>query len=172
MKRQQTRELLRLLLREEIPHVVVGGVAAIAWGASELTRDLDVVIPYRAEEIAALLATLAPYHPKHATRPDLGVIRDAPERLSTFRMLLIETDLGRLDVLPGCEPIGDFDRIRRDASVILLDDGEHQVIALDDLIAVKEHVARPKDVLVAAQLRAIRARMRHGGSSSNDGDEG
>ena len=93
MRGQQTRALLRLLLDNGIDHVVVGGVAAIAWGASELTRDLDIVIPYRAEDIAELLAALAPHHPKHATRPDLGVIRDAPDRLATFRMLLIETDL-------------------------------------------------------------------------------
>lgn len=38
---------------------------------------------------------------------------------------------------------------------------EHDVIALDDPIAVKEHVARPKDLVVAAQLCAVRARMRH-----------
>jgi hypothetical protein len=37
---------------------------------------------------------------------------------------------------------------------------EHDVIDLDDLIAVKEHVARPKDLIVAAQLRGIRALAR------------
>jgi predicted nucleotidyltransferase len=165
---QQTRALLRLLLENGIDHVVVGGVAAIAWGASELTRDLDIVIPYGAEDIATLLAALAPHHPKHATRPDLGVIRDTADRLATFRMLLIETDLGRLDVLPGCEPVGDFARLRGRAASIRLDDGEHYIIALDDLIAVKEHVARPKDMIVALQLKAIRARMRHSEASSND----
>ena len=75
MSGQQTQRLLRLLLEAEIEHVVVGGVAAIAWGASELTRDLDIAIPYRADRIASLLAALAPYRPKHTTRPDLGVIR-------------------------------------------------------------------------------------------------
>jgi hypothetical protein len=49
-----------------------------------------------------------------------------------------------------------------------LDDGEHLIIALDDLIAVKDHVGRPKDVLVAAQLRAVRARMRHAPPEHDD----
>jgi hypothetical protein len=43
---------------------------------------------------------------------------------------------------------------------MLLQDGHHFVISLDDLIAVKEHVGRPKDLMVAAQLKAIRARLR------------
>jgi len=158
---QKTQQLLRLLLDAQIEHVVVGGVAAIAWGASELTRDLDIVIPFSPENIAALLEALAPHRPKHATRPDLGVIADSPERLAGFRMLLIDTDLGRLDVLPGCEPVGDYARLASSAKSIALEEGLHRIIALDDLIAVKEHIGRPKDLLVAAQLRAIRARMRH-----------
>lgn len=168
MSGQRTQVLLRLLLDAEIEHVVVGGVAAIAWGASELTRDLDIVIPYSAERIAALLTALAPHRPKHATRPDLGVIRDSPDRLATFRMLLIDTDLGRLDVLPRCEPVGDYTRLCSRAASMQLDDGEHLIIALDDLIAVKDHVGRPKDVLVAAQLRAVRARMRHAPPEHDD----
>ena len=161
MTEQRTDQLLRWLNDSAIEHVIVGGVAAIAWGASELTRDLDIVVPYDAEHLARLLAALMPFHPKHATRPDLGVIADSPEHLSTFRMLLITTDLGRLDVLPQCQPVGDHARLRAAASTMTFDDGEHAVIGLDDLIAVKEHVARPKDVIVASQLRAIRARLRH-----------
>lgn len=161
MSGQKTQQLLRLLRDAQIEHVVVGGVAAIAWGASEFTRDLDIVIPYAAADIGVLLEALAPHRPKHATRPDLGVIANSPEELAGFRMLLIDTDLGRLDVLPGCEPIGDYARLASHAKSVSLDDGRHQIIALDDLIAVKEHVGRPKDLLVAAQLRAIRARMRH-----------
>jgi len=34
-----------------------------------------------------------------------------------------------------------------------------RVISIDDLIAVKAHVARPKDKLVEAELRAIRDRL-------------
>lgn len=160
MRAQQTQVLLRLLRDAGIEHIVVGGVAAIAWGALELTRDLDIVIPYSAEGIARLLAALAPYRPKHATRPDLGVIGNSPEELAKFRMLLIETDLGRLDVLPRCEPVGDYARLKEHAASMDLDDGEHLVIDLDDLIAIKEHVARPKDLLVATQLKAVRARTR------------
>lgn len=107
LTRQRTDDLLRLLVAASIEHVVVGGVAAIAWGSSELTRDLDVVIRFDVEGIAALMNALAPHRPKHATRPDLGVITDSPTRLSKFRMLLVTTDLGRVDFLPAVDPVGD-----------------------------------------------------------------
>ena len=87
-------------------------------------------------------------------------------------MGVLAADLGRLDVLPGSEPVGDYARLRSRAASMQLDDGEHPIIALDDLIAVNEHVGRPKDVLVAAQLRAVRARMRHSSSADDDGGPG
>lgn len=161
LTRQRTDDLLRLLADAGIDHIVVGGVAAIAWGSSELTRDLDVVMRFDVEAIAALMTALSPHHPKHATRPDLGIITDSPERLSKFRMLLVTTDLGRVDFLPAVDPAGDYEALLARRVRMDLGGHEHDVIALDDLIAVKEHVARPKDLIVAAQLRAIRARMRH-----------
>ena len=42
------------------------------------------------------------------------------------------------------------------SSLFTIDDREVRVIALDDLLRVKEHVRRPKDLEVAAELRAIR----------------
>lgn len=160
VKPQRTDELLKLLVEAGIEHIVVGGVAAIAWGSPEFTRDLDVVIPFDVDRISRVLAALAPYRPKHMTRPDLGIITDPPERLAEFRMLLVSTDLGRIDFLPEVQPVGRYaDLVSR---VVRMDLGghEHDVIDLDDLIAVKEHVARPKDLIVAAQLRGIRALAR------------
>ena len=158
-RRQKTDELLAVLASSGVEHIVVGGVAAIAWGGSELTRDLDVVIPFDAERIARLMAAFAPHHPKHWTRPDLGVIQESPEYLATLRMLLLETDLGHIDVLRTVDPVGDYDRLHAMAARFEFAGRSHELIDIDDLIAVKEHVGRPKDVVTAAQLRAIRSRL-------------
>jgi len=156
---QKTRELLRLLADADIEHVVVGGVAAIAWGGSEFTQDLDIVMPFDADRVARLMAALAPHRPRHWTRPELGVIQDPPEFLATFRMLLLLTDLGHIDVIRTCEPVGDYQRLHARASTMEIEGRSHELIDIDDLIAVKEHVGRPKDVVTAAQLRAIRSRL-------------
>lgn len=156
---QKTDELLALLVRAGIEHVVIGGVAAIAWGGAELTRDLDIVMPFDLEHVTRLMNAFAPYHPRHWTRPDLGVIDPRPEYLATFRMLLLKTDLGRIDVLREAQPVGDYERLHARAGSFTFEGHVHELCDIDDLIAIKEHVARPKDLIVAAQLRAIRTRL-------------
>lgn len=156
---QETRKLLRLVTEAGVEHIIVGGVAANAWGGSELTQDLDIIIPFDVARITRLMKALAPHRPRHWTRPDLGVINDPAEYLLTFRMLLLMTDLGHIDVLRTCEPVGDYDRLHARAGSIEIDGISHELIDIDDLIAIKEHVGRPKDLVTAAQLRAIRSRL-------------
>jgi hypothetical protein len=148
---------------------VIGGVAAIAHGVLTPTQDLDVAAPMTVENLGRLLAALAPYHPKHATRPDLGVITASAEELTRFRLLLIETDLGRLDVLKRVEPIGEFHELRM-VELSLVDARVVRVLALDQLIEVKAHLRRPKDKIVEAELRAIRNRL--AASTNVDDSEG
>jgi len=150
-------ELLATLTRAELPYVVVGGLAAIAHGAITFTRDVDVALPLTDANLSGLLDALAPLHPRHVTRPDLGVLTDA-SRLRGFRLLLLETDLGRLDVLGELPP---FDDVRALPTVRRTLDGENwvDVLELDALIALKAHVGRPKDKVMEAELRAVRASL-------------
>jgi hypothetical protein len=53
---QDTPALLALLTNAGVPFVVIGGVAAVAHGASTFTRDLDVLIRFAAETVRRLLA--------------------------------------------------------------------------------------------------------------------
>lgn len=157
---QQTEALLRLLEDAGIEFVLIGGVAAITWGATEFTRDLDVAMDFSLDNMTRLMAALAPHGPTHLTRPDLPGIAERPEALVEFRSLLLVTDLGRLDVLRDVPPLGRYADFAPRAVTVRAFERDHRVIALDDLIAIKEHVARPKDLIVAAQLKAIRAAAR------------
>lgn len=161
---QQTRALLELLDECGVPFVIIGGVAAVAWGSTEFTRDLDVCLEFTTENLERLLEALQPLQPKHLTRPDLPGIAESPAALTKFRSLLLTTRLGRLDVLRDVPPLGTFGSFQARSKPVRLFGRELRLISLDDLIAVKEHVARPKDLVVAAQLRAIRA-------TQHDGDE-
>lgn len=100
-----------------------------------------------------MLEALAPFDPHHASKLDLPGISESPEVLATWRLLMIETDLGRLDVLNEMAPIGRYERARFVERSI--DEGVVRVLAIDQLIDVKRHVARPKDLLVAEELSAI-----------------
>jgi hypothetical protein len=152
---QQTERLLELLHDSGLPFVVVGGVAAVAHGSTIATRDLDVVLDLHPEHRRRLLELLAPYHPRHAARPELGTITPPGDELSGFRLLLLETDLGRLDVLSDLEPIGGPERLET-VELELLPGAPFRVLSIDQLITVKAHLGRPKDRLVEGELRAIR----------------
>lgn len=157
---QQTSALLELLADSQIPFVVIGGVAAISWGSSQFTRDLDIAIEFTTANLTRLLEVLAPHRPRHLTRPDLPGIAESPGELTKFRSLLLNTALGRIDVLRDVPPLGTYADFAGRGTQAVVHGRELTVIALDDLIAIKEHVARPKDLLVAHELRAVRSRIR------------
>jgi predicted nucleotidyltransferase len=152
---QRSDELLILLQDAGLEFVVVGGVAAIAHGSTRSTKDLDVVAEFSEESLRVLLEALAPHHPKHLARPDLGVVSQSPKELCGHRLLLLTTDLGRLDVLREIIAVGRFPDLDT-VTMELVEGRSFQVISLDQLIATKSALTRPKDKDVEAELRAIR----------------
>lgn len=157
---QQNERLLRVLTEGGVTFAVIGGVAALLHGASQMTVDLDVAAPFDEENLSRLRAALAPFSPMHATRPDLSVLDEPMDRLLQFRLLLIETTLGRLDVLREVQPLGDFHSLRTIEMEVYGINA--RVLARDDLIRVKRTVARPKDIAVALELEAAREREESG----------
>jgi predicted nucleotidyltransferase len=70
------------------------------------------------------------------------------------------TDSGPLDLLGWVEPFGTFEALVPRATVILVGEVELLMIGLDDLIAIKRHIGRPKDRAALAQLEAIKNQAR------------
>ena len=150
---QRTRELLRVLDGSGFEFIVVGGVAATLHGSTLSTIDVDVVAPFTRENLGVLLAALARYDPHHASRLDLPGIAESLETLTGWRLLLLETDLGRLNVLRDMEPIGRYSDCNHVVRVV--EGIELRVLSRSQLLEVKRHVARPKDLMVAEELAAL-----------------
>ena len=114
MPEQRSDDLLKVLVDAGVEFVVVGGLAAIAHGMDRSTKDLDIVAKMTVDNMARLVGALEAHQPRHLLRKDLGVITvDSAERLAEFNYILVETTLGRLDVLARVEPVGGFDDIER-----------------------------------------------------------
>lgn len=64
--------------------------------------------------------------------------------------------MGDLDLLGYVEPIGAYEQVVKGADRVSTPFGEIFVISLDDLIRIKRHVGRPKDLLALQQLEAIK----------------
>lgn len=148
--------MLRVLVEHDVEFCVIGAVAAWLQGSPAVTLDLDVM-PRRdlgnADRLAAALNSLQ-------GRP-LG--SETPTTLEGadflgWRTQRFETDAGPLDVVPQAAAIGGFEEV---ATIELaLGDLSVRAITLDEVIASKEKLGRPKDTAALPALYAAREARR------------
>ena len=144
--------LLRLLVRHDVEFIVVGGVAGVLAGCPLHTFDLDVVVDQAEENIRRLVVLLREI--KASYRDPAGrVIEPDGQRLATFHMNLLRTDLGDLGILTA---IGDGlkyrDLIAR-SRVYALAEINVRAIDLTTLIESKVYANREKDRYALVFLR-------------------
>ncbi|MEM9882631.1 MAG: hypothetical protein AAF800_06920 [Planctomycetota bacterium] len=151
-----------------VEFMVIGGQAANLLGSDRPTFDVDLCYrrsPDNLERLAACLRDLnvtlrnAP--------PDLPFQIDA-RSLALGANFTFSTELSSLDVLGHVEPIGDYDALLPNAETGEVAGEPVTVIGLDDLIRIKEHIARQKDRDALVELLAIK-RLR---AESSDGKPG
>lgn len=147
--------LLRTLIEHEVEFCVIGAVAASLQGSPAATLDLDVM-PHRdldnADRLAAALNALS------ARGPDDKAIELEGADFLGWRRQRFETNAGPLDVVPQAAAIGGFEDV---ATVgLTLGDLSIRAITLDEVIASKEKLARPKDTAALPALYATREARR------------
>ncbi|MDE0699866.1 MAG: hypothetical protein OXH61_03965 [Acidimicrobiaceae bacterium] len=161
----------------QVEYVLVGGSAAILWGAERATRDVDCVARQTTENYRRLCGAL-----KQMGNPRLriqGVDDELAAELSSE--LLHEdffarteastwrTDSGSIDVLseiPGVDgrPVH-YQDLRVRATLAPITELRIPVASLDDIIASKKSSNRPKDREALPELDRLRQRLQ-----GRDGD--
>ena len=162
-----TLDLLRRLQDSGFQMVIVGGVAGAAHGSTFATTDLDVSAALDPGNIARLLTALAGLNPRWRTNPGLPPIPADPADYAGFRNLYIRTTLGDLDVLGEVAGIGPAAVVEANSEWRDFADVRCRVITLGALIRAKRALGRPKDLAVATELEAIRARHRTSGGGGS-----
>lgn len=148
--------LLRTLAEHRVEFCVIGAVAAWLQGSPATTLDLDVM-PRRdldnAERLAAALNDLSARHEHDEAPTEL----EGADFLG-WRAQRFETDAGPLKVVPHAAAIGGFENV---ATIELsLGDLLVRVITIDEVIASKEGLGRPKDTAQLPALYAAREAQR------------
>lgn len=155
------RALVDVLDRHGVDYLFVGGIAAIANGATRLTHDLDLM-PKGGDNLTRLAAALDELNARLRLRPG-----DEPLPVPDVEVLVRQlagstwiTDAGPVDVLVAMRSTGGRDVFYEDvvARAITSEAAGVEVIAvgLDDLIAAKEAAGRPKDRDALRELHSIR----------------
>jgi len=148
--------LLRALVEHEVDFCVIGATAAWLQGNPTVTLDLDVM-PRRdldnGERLAEALNELR-------ARPQSGGESFEFEGADFlgWRSQSFDTDAGPLDVVPVAAAIGGYEEV---ATVELsLGDLTIRALTIDEVIASKEKLARPKDTAALPALYATREALR------------
>lgn len=155
----ELNRLLQILCDAEIEFVVVGGFAAMLHGSSMLTRDIDVCTVLTDASVQRLRTAFADFHPTHRHSPQRLSFLENPDPGVSVKNLYLQTDLGPLDLLGTITGFDDIAQIRKNAVQFELFGRSILVISRDDLIRAKEALGRPKDLLVAQELRAVAERL-------------
>jgi hypothetical protein len=159
--------LTRRLLEHRVECVLIGGFAALAYGVTLVTRDVDICCRFDFENLQRLQTAVAGLHPTLRTpqRPPLEI---TPEFCARLDNLFLSTDAGALDCLGRVAGLGDFREVQQWSTVITLWGHPCHILTLDGLIRAKEAVMRT----VLIQLRAIRERSQGAASGSSNPKQG
>lgn len=148
--------LLRTLLDYEVDFCVIGAVAAWLQGNPSVTLDLDVMPRRELDNAEHLAAALNALNARPRGNEDAVELEGAD--FLGWKAQSFDTDAGPLDVVPQAAAIGGYE----DVATIELALGELfvRVITIDEVIASKEKLSRPKDTAALPALYATREAIR------------
>jgi len=158
--------LTLLTALHEVEYLVVGGFAAVLYGAPTVTGDLDIM-PRPDDENIHLLATVLVALNTEVREPrssgrhlpvDADLLRQTAQTARHGCQLRTRTSAGPLDILWRLHDGRGYADL--DGGSVVLEEDELRVraIGLDDLIAVKTAVDRPQDRAALPYLHEIRRR--------------
>jgi len=147
--------LIRVLSEGGVRYIIVGGVAAGLHGALRITLDLDVVYARDRENVARLVAALAPHSPYLRGAPAGLPFRLDEEAVMRGLNFTLTTTLGDLDLLGEVTGGGGFEQLKSHAEPVRLEGFECLVVTLPTLIALKRAAGRGKDREALGELEAL-----------------
>ena len=151
--------LLKRLIEYDTEFVVVGGFAAMAYGVTLVTHDIDICFRFSEENLMRLQSALQDLNPVHRMTPKRLPLELTPGQCASLTNLYLSTDWGQLDCLGNITGLGDFDAVRIESMEIELDFGICRIATVDALIKVKLAMSRPRDKEAVFQLQAIKERI-------------
>ncbi len=156
----QLSRLLHRLVSAGVDFVVIGGVAVIVQGSPRFTRDLDISYSTDEENLDRLSGVLVQLGARlRGLEEDIPFTPDR-RTLRHVQMLTLTTTAGDIDLLSDPPGSPGYASLKRKASRIDLDGDTVLIASIEDLIAMKDAVRRPQDLVDLESLRAAGRRAR------------
>jgi len=141
---QNLSELTRRLIVGDVEFVLIGGFAAVAYGVTLVTRDVDICCRFTEANLMRIQQAFFDLHPVHRLRA------------AALRNLYLKTDLGVVDCVSEVAGIGDFETVLGQSVTIELPFGACRILDLDALIRAKQTMNRDHDRIAVKQLNQIK----------------
>ena len=156
----ETLEILRRLVAGHVEFVVIGGVAAVAYGSTIATDDVDVCAPMDRENAVKILRAFSDVEPRWRFRPDMPIVTPDDAYLGQLKNIYLRTSLGILDVLGELPGVCGYADVAATSVMRQLDDISCRFISIDLLIAAKRAAGRDHDLRTVTLLEAIQRETR------------
>jgi predicted nucleotidyltransferase len=148
--------ILRSLVESNVRFVLIGGLAMIAQGTANLTRDVDCLYARDPENIARIVQALQASHPRLRTPHEpIPVLWDTDFFKNVLNVTL-STDFGPIDLLAEAPGVQSFEEIWTQSQEMRLFGLPVRVASVEDLLRMKLATGRPKDREHAMQLQALK----------------
>ena len=166
-----SESLVGLLDRHGVAYVLVGGLAAVAYGAMRATFDVDIVPRWKADNLDALARALRAANARLRV-PGVAKPVEVPldgRTFGNYEVSTWRTSHGDIDVIAGTPKrvrgqLASFDELASRAQARRAFGMTILVAALDDIIEAKETLNREPDRVALPELRQLRDRLRRGAS--------
>ena len=149
-------EVFRTLTAHEVRFVVIGGLGARLHGSPVITNDTDICYERSDDNLERLATALRELGARLR-----GVEEDVPFQLDAKSIragdhFTFTTSAGSVDCLGTPAGVDGFDELARSAVPFDVDGFSVLVASLEDLIRMKRAAGRPKDLIAAEWLSAVR----------------
>lgn len=155
--------IIRCLDRHGVKYVLIGGLAAVVYGAPLVTQDIDIAPALDAENkqhLADALNELGARLRIEGIDPlELQAIPVAPHTFDHGTAWAWRTEMGDLDVNLLPDGTGGFSELEPRSSSTSAFGVRIAVASLDDIIRSKETAGRQKDALALPILYELRERL-------------
>lgn len=136
--------------------VLIGGLAARLHGSPTVTDDLDICHSLDAANLERLASALNEMKARlRGVDEDLPFVIDS-DVLTRTTNLTLSTEFGAVDLLAHPPGVSGFDELAANAIEEGIDEIRVRVASLEDLIRMKLASGRPKDLIEAEVLGALR----------------
>lgn len=149
------QQVLAAMAAANVQFVLIGQTAMFLQGAEGLTQDIDFAYARDLRNIDALFQALEPLHPRLRGAPSGLPFSWSVPTLRNCINLTLETDAGSVDLYSALHGITSFEALWQASTVSNQQGISVHVASLDDLIAMKRAVNRPKEQLQLLELEAL-----------------